>query len=205
MRTVWTLSAIAAGLWFVMFSPWTRDVVPFWPAMAFSSGVLALAGLWLSRDALGEVFAFRCWHVPVGAISALVLYAMFFVGHKIAAAILPFASDQVALVYRTRSQAELWLIAVLLFAWVGPAEEIFWRGYVQRRCGHRFGPFAGLIVTAAIYTLVHIWSFNLMLLAAAALCGLFWGAMFALSRSVWPALISHALWDVLIFVLLPVA
>ena len=71
MRTVWTLSAVAAGLWFVMFSPWTRDVVPFWPAMAFSSGVLALAGLWLSRDAMGEVFAFRCWHVPVGALSAL--------------------------------------------------------------------------------------------------------------------------------------
>jgi len=140
----------------------------------------------------------------VGVFSALVLYLMFFVGHKIAAAILPFASEQVSLVYRTRSQADLWLIGVLLLAWVGPAEEIFWRGYVQRRCGQRFGPFAGLIVTAAIYTLVHIWSFNLMLLAAAGLCGVFWGALFWRFRSIWPALISHTVWDVVIFVLLPI-
>lgn len=204
MRTVWTLSAVAAGLWFVMFSPWTRDAVPFWPAMTFSSGVLALAGLWLNRNSVAEIFAFRWWHVPLGLVSALVLYLMFFAGHRIAAAILPFASKQVALVYRTRSQADLWLIGVLLAAWVGPAEEIFWRGYVQRRCGQRFGPFAGLIVTAAIYTLVHIWSFNLMLLAAAGLCGVFWGALFWRFRSIWPALISHALWDVVIFVLLPI-
>lgn len=204
MRAVWTLSALAAGLWFVMFSPWTREAVPFWPAMALSCGGLALAGLWFNRHSLREVFAFRWWHVPVGLASALLLYGMFFVGHEIAAAILPFASEQVALVYRTRSQADLWLIGVLLFAWVGPAEEIFWRGCVQRRCAQRFGPFAGLVLTAAIYTLVHIWSFNLMLLAAAGLCGVFWGAMFWRFRSIWPALISHAAWDVVIFVLLPI-
>jgi CAAX protease family protein len=205
MRTAWILIVAAVGLWLVMFSPWTRDAVPFWPAMAFSSGVLALSGLWLNRKSLGEVFAFHWWHVPLGLVSALVLYLMFFIGHKIAAAILPFASDQVHLVYRTRSQADLWVIAVLLFAWVGPAEEIFWRGYVQRRFGQRYGPFVGLIVTAAIYTLVHIWSFNLMLLAAAGLCGVFWGVMFWRFRSVWPALISHAVWDVVIFVFLPIS
>ncbi|UCD48939.1 MAG: CPBP family intramembrane metalloprotease [Phycisphaerales bacterium] len=177
MRTVWTLTVIAAGLWLMMFSPWTRAAVPFWPAMAFSSGALALSGLWLGRKSLREVFAFHWWHVPVGLASALILYLMFFIGHKIAAAILPFASNQVHLVYRTRSQADLWLIGVLLFAWVGPAEEIFWRGTVQRHFGRRYGRFTALIVTAAIYTLVHIWSFNLMLLAAAGLCGVFWGAM----------------------------
>ena len=204
MRTVWTLIAVAAGLWLVMFSPWTKDAVPFWPAMATSSGLLALSGLWLNRKSLGEVFAFRWWHVPLGLVSAVVLYLMFFIGHKIATAILPFANDQVGLVYRTRSQADLWLIGVLLFAWVGPAEEIFWRGTIQRRFGQRYGRLPALIVTAAIYTLVHIWSFNLMLLAAAGLCGVFWGVMFWHFRSVWPALISHAVWDVVIFVFLPI-
>ena len=164
MRTVWILCSVAAGLWLLMFSPWTRDVLPFWPAMAFSSGVLALSGLWLNRKSLGEVFLFHWWHVPLGLVSAFALYMMFFVGDKIASAILPFASDQVGLVYRTRTQADLWLIGVLLFAWIGPAEEIFWRGYVQRRLGSHYGPLVGLVLTVAIYTLVHIWSFNLMLL-----------------------------------------
>jgi membrane protease YdiL (CAAX protease family) len=94
------------------------------------------------------------------------------------------------------------LIGVLLFAWVGPAEEILARLHsaplraALRRS--RAGP------DAAIYTLVHIWSLNLMLLAAAGLCGVFWGAMFWRFRSIWPALISHAAWDVVIFVLLPI-
>ena len=205
MRTTWGLIIVAAVLWFAMFSPWTREDVPFWLAMAFSSGVLAISGLWINRKSLGEVFAFRCWHVPVGVLSALVLYLMFFIGHKIAAAILPFASDEIGRVYQTRSQADLWLIGVLLLVWVGPAEEIFWRGYVQRRFGRRYGGFIGLVITAAVYTLVHIWSFNLMLLAAAGLCGVFWGAMFWQFRSVWPGLISHAVWDVLIFVFLPIS
>jgi membrane protease YdiL (CAAX protease family) len=43
-----------------------------------------------------------------------------------------------------------------------------------------------------------------MLLAAAGSCGVFWGAMFWRFRSIWPALISHAVWDVVIFVLLPI-
>lgn len=204
MRMTWALIVVAAILWFAMFSPWTRPDIPFWPAMTFSSGVLAISGLWLNRKSPSEVFAFRCWHVPVGLLSAFVLYLMFFVGHKIAAAILPFASDEVSRIYQTRSQADLWLIGILLLVWVGPAEEIFWRGYVQRRFGRRYGWFAGLVITAAVYTLVHIWSFNLMLLAAAGLCGVFWGAMFWRFRSVWPGLISHAVWDVLIFVVLPI-
>ena len=204
MKTVWTLSALAGALWLVMFSPWTRDWIPFWPAMAVSSGTLAASALWVGRKQFREVWLFHWWHVPLGISSAFALYLMFFIGHKIAAFILPFASDQVALVYRTRSQADLWLIAVLLFAWVGPAEEIFWRAFVQRRFGQRYGPFIGFALTVAIYTIVHIWSFNLMLLAAAGLCGLFWGAMFYRFRSVWPALISHAVWDVVIFVLLPI-
>jgi membrane protease YdiL (CAAX protease family) len=43
-----------------------------------------------------------------------------------------------------------------------------------------------------------------MLFLAALICGLFWGALFKRYRSVWPVLISHALWDVAIFLLFPI-
>jgi membrane protease YdiL (CAAX protease family) len=62
----------------------------------------------------------------------------------------------------------------------------------------------GLVIAAAIYTLVHVWSFNLMLIAAAGLCGAFWGLLFAVTGNVWPCIISHAVWDVVIFILLPI-
>ncbi len=204
MKAAALLSVVAAGLWLVMFSPWTKHSVPFWPAMAFSSGSLAVSALVMDRQRMRPIYIFRWRHAPLGLASALVLYLIFFIGHKLASAILPFASDQVGLVYQTRTQADLWVIGLLLLAWVGPAEEVFWRGFVQRRFSEKLGWLTGLVLTSALYTLVHVWSFNLMLLAAAGICGVFWGAMFYRFRSVWPGLISHAVWDVLIFVLLPI-
>jgi len=61
-----------------------------------------------------------------------------------------------------------------------------------------------MLCATLIYTIIHIWAFNLMLLGAALVCGLFWGVMFMRYRSAWPGIISHAIWDVTIFVLLPV-
>ncbi len=87
---------------------------------------------------------------------------------------------------------------------IGPAEEIFWRGFAQRRMQLAFGPAKGFLVTTAVYALVHIWAFNFMLLMAALICGLFWGWMYLHFKSVWPGLISHAVWDLFIFIIIPI-
>ena len=92
-----------------------------------------------------------------------------------------------------------------LLTWIGPAEEVFWRGFVQRRFGLSLGGWRAFWLTTAIYALVHIWSLNLMLMLAATLCGLFWGWMYRRYRNVWPGLISHAIWDCLIFVVIPLS
>ncbi|MHC4715797.1 MAG: CPBP family glutamic-type intramembrane protease, partial [Planctomycetota bacterium] len=62
----------------------------------------------------------------------------------------------------------------------------------------------GLLVAAAAYCVVHVWAWNMMLLAAAAICGLFWGWMMLRFRSLWPGMICHVVWDVAVFVLLPI-
>jgi membrane protease YdiL (CAAX protease family) len=116
-----------------------------------------------------------------------------------------FAGGQVAAVYENKAQASPWLIAVLLLFIIGPAEEIFWRGFVQRRFVSRWGRWGGLLAATAAYTLVHIWAANLMLLLAAMAGGLFWGYIYLRTDSLAPVIISHAVWDVLIFILLPVA
>jgi hypothetical protein len=59
MKTVWTLIALAAGLWLVMFSPWTRESVPFWPAMAASSGLLAASAFWVDRKQFRQACVFH--------------------------------------------------------------------------------------------------------------------------------------------------
>jgi membrane protease YdiL (CAAX protease family) len=98
------------------------------------------------------------------------LYAIFWVGKQIALAILPFAADQIQSVYAKREQLDLLSIGLLLFFLLGPSEEIFWRGFVQRRLG--------LPVTTALYALVHIWTLNLILIIAAGVAGLLWGWLY---------------------------
>ncbi|MDR2016841.1 MAG: CPBP family intramembrane metalloprotease, partial [Burkholderiales bacterium] len=85
-------------------------------------------------------------------------------------------------------------------------ETIFWQGFVQRNLMTRWGDLTGFAVTTLIYSLVHLWSFNVMLLMAAAVCGIFWGGLYMLlkPRNLWPLLISHAVWDVMVFILFPI-
>ena len=198
------LIAIAAICWFVMFSSWTSSLVNFWIAMTCSTAILGLASLYLDRGAGNrENYRFELRYIPIGIVSALLLYGVFYLGNELVLWLLEFAGRQIDNVYSTRTQAPNWLIGVLLLTWIGPAEEVFWRGFVQRRLGISQGGLKAFIITTLIYALVHIWSFNFMLMVAATVCGIYWGWMYKHYRNVWPGLISHAIWDCLIFVVIP--
>lgn len=205
MKAFTVLLLFAAVGFFVLFSPWTKEIIPFWVLMPVMVGSLATVSLYLERGRLGEVYAFKPWHVAAGAASAIFLYGVFWVGHLISTRLLPFASEQVESIYTIRSGQNPWVIAALLLFIIGPAEEIFWRSFVQRRLSSRYGIVIGFVAATAVYALVHVWSFNFMLITAAAICGCFWGLLFIITRSLWPCIISHTVWDVFIFILLPIA
>ena len=203
--------AVAALLWFVMFSPWTAPHLNFWAAMSLAActlSALAFKGLGLSglkaalhistaREALVQL--------ALGVAIACMLWGVFWIGDKVAAWMFSFAKDQVNMVYGKKDGSNPALIGVLLLVLIGPAEEIFWRGYVQNKLAGMAGPFASMIITCAIYTLVHIWSFNFMLVMAALVAGAAWGFLYWYKPSWLPALvISHALWDAMVFVVFPI-
>jgi membrane protease YdiL (CAAX protease family) len=200
--TVMLLAATAA--FFVMFSPLTKSAVPFWLMMPMTAGLLATVSLFFERKSLGDMCRFRPAHIAVGLLAAGGLYMVFWVGHYISIHILPFAVSQIDSIYSIREgQNPVW-IALLLVLVIGPAEEIFWRGFVQRRFSRKYGILVGFIIAAAVYTLVHIGSFNLMLIAASAVCGGFWGLLYVATGNLWPCIISHAVWDVVIFIVFPI-
>ena len=65
----------------------------------------------------------------------------------------------------------------------------------------RWSPNVGFIVTTLVYALVHIWSFNFMLVMAALVVGAIWGLAYRLYPQKLGALIvSYAVWDVAVFV-----
>jgi membrane protease YdiL (CAAX protease family) len=88
---------------------------------------------------------------------------------------------------------------------IGPAEEIFWRGYIQKNLAAKWNPNVGFVVTALVYALVHAGSMNFMLTMAALVAGVAWGALYRFFPERFPAIIlSHALWDVAVFIWFPI-
>jgi len=60
-------------------------------------------------------------------------------------------------------------------------------------------------LTTIVYALVHVWSFNFMLVMAALVAGMVWGLIYRINPKALPALVvSHALWDALVFVVWPI-
>jgi hypothetical protein len=201
---------MAAVLWFYMFSPWTQGRPNFWLVMSCAAVILTGLAVLFSTD-LERLRPVEkpLWQLLGGIVIAFALWGIFWIGDRVSAALFDFARPEVQAVYAMKTGLPSWAIALLLLFLIGPAEEFFWRGYVQhtleRLCGGRQPRDRALLVTAAVYALVHIWSLNFMLVMAALVAGLVWGLIYRFCPKALPALIvSHALWDVLVFILLPI-
>lgn len=204
MKRVWLLILLAFLLWTLMFSPWTAPHLPFWWTMTFSACTLTV---------LSTVFSPGWWkhlrwsvsNILLGFAIAIALWCVFWVGDKASTWLFDFARPQVNLIYGMKAGESPWLISALLLFLIGPAEEIFWRGYVQRRLSLRYNPNVGFLLATACYTLVHVASLNFMLIMASMVCGIAWGGLYRLFPHRFPAIVlSHALWDAAVFVWFPI-
>jgi hypothetical protein len=173
----------------------------FWPRMtgtALTLGGLALAARpELRRTRIG-------WkELGLGVGSAGLLYAIFQLGDRLASGLLPGGSADIQAIYelnRLRPRPEL---LARLTAVIAPAEELFWRGLVQHHLMSRLGRLPGAALAVAAYGAVHLPSRNLTLIGAAAVAGAFWGGLSALGAPLGALIVSHVVWDNLIFLLAP--
>jgi uncharacterized protein len=150
------------------------------------------------------VIRFRGESIALGLLSAAVLYAIFFAGHHAAPYILPGAKSQVGGIYSLGEGTSRVLTFLLLFFVTGPGEEMFWRGFLQDRMMKRWGDVTGFVVATLIYTGVHVFSLNLMLILAALVAGAFWGLLYLWKRDVLLQIVSHSVWSAVIFAVVPI-
>jgi uncharacterized protein len=157
--------------------------------------LLAEPALWRERP--------RPRDLASGLVSAATLYGIFLVGDRIARRIMPAGEREIGSIYELRTAAPRRAIATALALVIGPSEELFWRGLVQRSLHRRFGRVPGWLLASSIYGTVHLVSENLTLTGAASTAGLFWGALYARDERLTPLIISHIVWDVWIFLVAP--
>jgi membrane protease YdiL (CAAX protease family) len=205
--TIRFLPILAAALFGPLLAFRRFGPVDFWWAMSASLAVLIFLSLLadrsyrliLGQDLRREVLK----KTALGLTSALLLYLIFWASGAISRAWLPFAAGGIEAVYAFKQDAPLVRVILLLILVIGPGEEVFWRGFIQRRWEKRFGSLSGWLLASGFYALVHIGSRNIMLVSAALVCGLFWGALYSRSRSVLLVALSHTAWDLIVFIIFP--
>jgi hypothetical protein len=159
-------------------------------AAGLSLGALALAG--------GEAERLRpkWWRdIPLGLLVAAGLYAIFQVGDRKAREVMPRGEEQIKEIYALREIRPKEEIALRLATVIGPAEELFWRGWLQRRIGW--------LPASAAYAGAHLVTGNATLIGAAAVAGLYWGLLAAIRIPMGALIVSHAAWDIWIFLVQP--
>ena len=194
---IWGAVVLASISWAITFG-WSGG--NFWVKIGLSVAAVSLYSLFCQRPRI----SFQLRSFLLGLFSAVLLYFIFFLGNKLAPAILPGAQNQVGGIYSLGAGANKVLIFLLLFFITGPGEEIFWRGFLQDRLMKRWGNFSGFLMTTALYGGVHIFSRNLILILAAFVAGVFWGFLYLWKRDLLVQITSHSFWSAVIFAVAPV-
>jgi len=173
----------------------------FWRRMTLTGLSLGSLALATSPDARRVRIGAR--EVALGLASAATLYGTFQIGDRFARRFVPGGEAQIRDIYALRTLRPRGEIAARLVAVIGPAEELFWRGLVQAAFMRWLGRWRGAAAGAAAYGGVHVVTGNFTLFGAAGIAGAHWAALYAAGMPMGALIVSHAAWDVWIFLLQP--
>ncbi|MEH7177369.1 CPBP family intramembrane glutamic endopeptidase [Neobacillus vireti] len=175
------------------------DRAIFW--YIFTGSLLVLITFAMFQEDVEDQASFFVY-ISIGAFSGILLYFIFWLGVQGFDLLnLPFEKS-IKKLYRWFAPSLFWqYLALILVA--APGEELFWRGFVQKRLLRFFRPFVSIVFGALLYASVHIYSGTFTLMLAAFLSGLMWGALYLWKKSMPLVIVSHIVFDIMIFIILP--
>lgn len=138
-----------------------------------------------------------------GALSGIIIYGVFALANMIFQWLdISTLTKDIAQLYKLYSPSQIWHYFVL-FIIIIPGEEIFWRGFIQRKISNHFTVKTTIIISTILYTLPMIYSQNIALILAGLAAGAIWSLLYAWKKNLSLVIISHLLFDFLLLVVLP--
>jgi len=165
----------------------------FWDRMTATG--LVLGGLALATDRDARRVRIGPGEIALGLATAAGLYGIFLVGDTVAREVIPRGGEEIGDIYALRSLRSKEQLATRLGLVIGPAEELFWRGFVQSRTGY--------LTATVLYGGAHIVTENATLIGAATIAGAYWGLLRAIGVPLGALVVSHVAWDIWIFLVAP--
>ncbi|MFL6561972.1 MAG: CPBP family intramembrane glutamic endopeptidase [Bacillus sp. (in: firmicutes)] len=176
-----------------------HDKAIFW--YIFSGSVLVLIAYAMFQEEVDDEVSF-IQYVFVGAIAGFFIYFIFWLGVRAIDILhLPF-NTSIKNLYKWFAPSLFWqYLALVLVA--APGEELFWRGFIQKRFMNYYNPFISISAASILYASVHIYSGSFLLVLAAFISGCIWGNLYFWKRSMPLVIVSHIVFDLMIFIILP--
>ncbi|MCQ6275077.1 CPBP family intramembrane metalloprotease [Bacillus sp. V3B] len=176
-----------------------QDKAIFW--YMFTATMLILISYSILNEKVDDESTFLTYSV-YGIFSGIILYALFWTGHLLIDVFHSPLDKEISRLYTRFSPSQIWHYIVLLL-FIVPGEELFWRGFIQKRLLKSMGVTYGILLAAVLYASVQIYSDTFIHLIAALIAGTFWGALYAWKKSMPLVIISHLTFDLLLFILFP--
>ncbi len=173
----------------------------FWQRMTYTGLTLGALAVAAQPELRRTRFSLR--EVTLGIASAGVLYGIFQLGDRMSRKFLPRGAQEIDQIYGWERYRDRREIAARLALVIGPSEELFWRGFIQQRLIRAYGAVPGTALATAAYGGAHLVTGNLTLIGAATVAGAFWGGLALLGAPPGALIVSHAVWDVFIFLIAP--
>lgn len=176
-----------------------EDKAVFW--YIFTASMLVLISYTIIHENI-EDEAPTLTYLTIGVASGLGLFGLFWLGSALIDLLnLPFYS-QISRLYNRFSPELFWHYLVLVLI-IAPGEEFFWRGFIQKRINKYFDTKITIALSVLIYATVHLYSGEFILVLAAVIAGLAWSILYAWKRSLPLVIVSHIVFDLLLFVFIP--
>ncbi|MDQ0270684.1 CPBP family intramembrane glutamic endopeptidase [Cytobacillus purgationiresistens] len=171
----------------------------FW--YMFTATMLCLISYSILNEEIDDEQTFGTYFI-YGVFSGLLLYVIFWTGYAIIDILnLPFLNS-ISSLYGRYAPSNIWQYIVLLFILV-PGEEIFWRGFIQKRVMKYTTVTTAVFISSLLYASVNLYSGYWILAIAALVGGIFWGYLYAWKRSIPLLIVSHIVFDLVLFIIFP--
>jgi len=152
----------------------------------------------------GEKFRPGMWRVALGIALAFVLYAIFLGGNLALKSLNLFgvSGSNEQSIYGLFSGTPN-LLLVVVFALDAIGFESFFRGNLQTIFSKRIG-IGAVFLVAVIDAAIHLSTMNPLFPATVIVADSVWGLNYYITKDLYSNIASHFLWDLMVFVLLPI-
>jgi len=143
--------------------------------------------------------------IAIGVVTAVLLYLIFVAGNAVVKSVSPLgvsASNENSIYSLFASTP--FLLRVVVFILDAFGFESYFRGVLQPILAARIGV-GSVFAVALIDAAIHISSFNPLFVITTFIADSVWGLNFYFAKDLSSNIANHLLWDVLIFIVIPIA